>query len=133
MFATGAFGVFCHWDMIFIFRLPIPKQESIIEVKKKKHEPETVVWIQNKKTAAQIQPVTQSLVRPEQLSELAENITQGKKTLAINQWEGVGLCYPSSNLARAGMVTDVKLCLLPKMDQLIPTDDLLNFFCALVG
>jgi len=83
----------CHGILDFIFRLPIPKQESIIEVEEKSTNLKQLFGYKTKKTGGANSTRHAIPCTPEQLSELAENIRQGKKTLAINQWEGFGTLF----------------------------------------
>jgi len=92
---------------------------------------ETVVWIKNTKDNG-----TKSLrytipCSPEQLTELAENITQGKKTLGINQWEGKDTLFTRDVILHVrSWLRDNQFVTLTDDGQLAPTGELFDFLCG---
>jgi hypothetical protein len=92
---------------------------------------ETVVWIKNTKDNG-----TKSLrytipCSPEQLTELAENITQGKKTLGINQWEGADTLFTRDVILHVRSWLRDNQFVTPTDDgQLAPTGELFDFLCG---
>lgn len=70
---------------------------------------------------------------PEQLTELADAITQGTKSLAIGNWEKKGeLGKPVILRIRAWLreERETPFVNIAPDGQLIPTDDFLNFLCS---
>ena len=128
MFALSSFGVFCIGLLVFLFRLPKPVQaeETPIET-----EPAETVVQMKRETGGGDYSMRRLVIpcTPEQLTELAEGILSGRKTLGINKWEGRGteLTREVFLLVRDwlkktdGMVTEAE------NGALKPTTELLNF------
>lgn len=120
--------------LVFMFRYPVVKQEPT--QLEPQSQLETVVWVKNTKdngakSTRRVIPCT-----PDQLSELAENITQGKKTLAINQWEGRDTLFTRDAIlkVRAWLRDEnehPEIFVIPTDDgQLAPTGELFDFLCG---
>lgn len=122
-------GVFVIGVLIFLFRLPMTTKLETPQ--KKESQLETVVWVKNTKdNGAQstrlVVPCT-----PGQLTELATNITQGTKTLGINQWEGAGTLFTRDVILRVrAWIRDNQFALTTDGGQLAPTDELFDFLCG---
>jgi hypothetical protein len=132
IFAEFAIGFFCVGFVVYLFKNL--RTSSVIELADEEEpEPqaETVTRINLYKNNGATSIVYTIPCTPEQLSELAENITQGKKTLAINQWEGKDtlLTRPVILRVRAWLRDNHFVSIAPD-GQLIPSDELLNFLCA---
>jgi hypothetical protein len=68
---------------------------------------------------------------PGQLSEFAENITQGKKTMAINQWEGADTLFTRPVILRfRAWARDNDFAVSTEDNQLAPTNDFMDFLCG---
>jgi len=128
MVAALAIFVFAIGVVVFVFRFPMVKREPTEE---KESPLETVVWVKNTKDNG-----TQSLrvvvpCSPEQLTELAENITQGEKTLAINQWEGKDTLFTRDVILKVRAWLRDNDFVIPTDDgQLAPTGELFDFLCG---
>lgn len=65
---------------------------------------------------------------PEQFTELATGLTQGKKTLAINQWEGKGTLFTRPVIAQVrGWARMNNFAVATADGQLAPTNEFLTF------
>lgn len=127
MFATGSIGVFAIGIVAFLFRLPMqakpePAHEALPQT-------ETVIQLKQNHGGG-----TYSLERmvipcsPEQLTELAEKITQGLKTLAINQWEGKDTLFTRTVIHQVrGWIRLNEFAVQTDDGQMAPTNDFLNF------
>lgn len=123
-------GVFVIGILIFLFRLPMTTTKPQ-PTEEKESSLETVVWVKNTKDNG-----AQSLrvvipCSPDQLTELAENITQGKKTLAINQWEGKDTLFTRDVILKVRAWLRQNDFVIPTDDgQLAPTGELFDFLCG---
>jgi len=130
IFATAALGLLMLCGVVWLIRNPVAARIEEIENEPKTTEaPVTRIDVYKNNGAN-----SKSYSIPctsEQLSELAENITQGKKTLAINQWEGKDtlLTRPVILRVRAWLRENSFVSIAPD-GQLVPSDELLNFLCA---
>ncbi len=131
MFAIFSLGVLMLSGVYWIAKNPVmakTQPEIEDEGETEPAQPETVVWVQSTKDngAASVRhaiPCT-----PEQLSELAENITQGKKTLAVNKWEGKETLFTREVILRVrSWLRDNQLVTVAPDGQLVPTNELLDF------
>ena len=121
-------GVFVIGVLVFMFRFPMANKSETLE---KESQLETVVWIKNEKDAGAKSSRLVIPCTPEQLTELAENITQGKKTLGINQWEGKDTSFTRDVILHVRSWLRDNLFVTPTDDgQLAPTGELFDFLCG---
>jgi len=96
-----------------------------------KQELETVVWIKNIKDNGAKSLRYTIPCSPDQLTELAEKITQGEKTLGINQWEGADTLFTRDVILHVRAWLRDNQFVTPTDDgQLAPTGELFDFFCG---
>lgn len=126
--AMGALVLFLLAGVAFFVRFPVqPKVQVATDAPS-----ETVVHMRHDTgggTFSQVRAVVPCT--PEQLTELAENITQGKKTLAINQWEGHGTAFTRPVIHQVrGWMHENGFAVSTSDNQLAPTNDGLAFLCG---
>lgn len=130
IFAIAAIGIFAICIAIYLLRVPV--QSSVMQ--EQSHDAETVVQM---KTTNSGYPRLRRIVIPcseAQLTELAENLTQGRRTLGINQWEGRNTLWNRDVflhfrawLRKAEEHGNVVFVTPTEDGQLAPTDDLFDF------
>ena len=137
-----AISVFAIGVIVFLFKYPMRTgksgaAESEISTPEADNLPvhETVVQVQTKRSngefsqARLVVPCT-----PDQLTEFAINITQGKKTMAINQWEGKDTLFTRPVIlglrAWAREPRDPAFVVPTDDNQLVPTNEFLEFLCG---
>jgi len=114
--------------LVFLFRLPVANKS---ETPERESQLETVVWIRNTKDNGAKSKRMTIPCTPKQLTELAENITQGKKTLGINQWEGKDTLFTRDVILRVRAWLRDNQFVTPTDDgQLAPNNELFDFLCG---
>lgn len=125
MFALTSFGFFCIGLLVFLWRLPVPAKAQEMQ---QEAVTETVVQLK-RETGGGDYSMRRLVIpcTPEQLTELAEAVISGSKTLGINNWEGKKTGLKRDVILRlraffreADMVTETS------SKQLIPKDDLIS-------
>lgn len=133
IFATGAIGIFAIGVVAFLFkRIPATEVDEPSEVEQLEPIKDTVVQMRTDKGGGSFSQ-TRFVIpcSPEQLTEFAEAITQGKKTMGINQWEGSGTLFTRPVILQLrSWARDNDFAASTEDNQLAPTNDFLDFLCA---
>lgn len=140
MVAKVGIVIFMLGIVVFLFRIPVAVvQNNQAEETEIEDEPapkqETIIQVKSNNGGGDYSLTRYAIpCTPDQFREFAENITQGKKTLAINQWEGKDTLFtrPVILRVRAWLRENRESVFVTSTDdgQLVPTDDLLNFLCG---
>lgn len=134
LFAKGALGLFCLSMAVFLARYPIRKSEQPVEAGQAVAEPEarpSSILIQRETgNGAYLdrEYLPEVPCTPEQLTEFASEITQGRKTMRINLWEGKGTLWNrDSYLPFRHWARQCGFAVEAGNGQLSPTNEFLNF------
>ncbi len=125
--------VFILGVLAFMFIYPMPAKSEPIETEEKESQLETVVWLKNTKDNGAASSRMVVPCSPEQLTELAEKITQGVTTFGINQWEQNCKTFKSDrNVIHAvrGWLQVNKFAYANGQGELAPSDEGLDFLCG---
>lgn len=124
-------SIFAIAVVVFMFRYPMQKRIEADDEQPEPIKPEPVTRIDYYKNNGTNSFSYSIPCTPDQLSELAENITQGKKTLAVNQWEGKETLFTRPVILRVrAWLRGNEFVSVAGDGQLVPTDELLNFLCS---
>lgn len=119
-----AIGVFLVGIVVYMFRFP-PTRREVVE----REEPaETVVWMKNTRDRGATSKRSVIPCSPDQLTEFAIGVTQLKKTLSINSWEGSDTLWNrEAIIAMREWLEESGLAVPLDNGQLAKTDDLIDF------
>lgn len=126
-----AISIFAIGIVVFIFRIPMVNKPE--PTQEKESQLETVVWLKNTKDNGAASSRMVVPCSPEQLTELAEKITQGVTTFGINQWEQNCKMFKSDrNVIHAvrGWLQVNKFAYANGKGELAPSDEGLDFLCG---
>lgn len=128
IFGLFSVGAFCLAIVFFILRNPVVRSEPT-EVDDVPEVRETVIQIKRDDGHGSISLQRQVVpCSPEQLTELAEKVLSGEKTLAINQWEGKDTQFTRPVIQQVrGWLQMNKYAISTGDGQLAPTPDGLDF------
>jgi hypothetical protein len=123
-------GVFVIGVLVFMFTYPMVRKSEPAQPEPES-QLETVVWIKNTKDNGAKSLRYTIPCSPEQLTELAAKITQGEKTLGINQWEGADTLFTRDVILHVRSWLRDNQFVTPTDDgQLAPTGELFDFLCG---
>lgn len=131
VFGNIAVSIFLLALIAFLVRMPMaPSTSSAPDAPVP--QVETVVHMR-RETGAGTYQQTRAVIpcAPGQLTELATHITEGTRTLAINQWEGANTSFtrPIFHQMRAWLQEN-KFAVATGDGQLVATDEGLDFLCG---
>jgi hypothetical protein len=129
-FFQFSFGIFILGIVVYIFIYPPTMGLSRDDDDDDENEEETVVWLKNTRDNGASSRRHVIPCSPDQLTEFARGVTQGRKTLAINNWEGSGTLLKRDVILRLrAWLRDplVGFANPTKDGQLAPTDELSEF------
>lgn len=108
----------------FVFKFPVQPKPEV------PNPGETVVMLKRDRGQGSFTMVRNTIpCSPDQLTELAQKIIEGKKTLAINQWEGAGTLFTRPViLAMRAWMRENGFAVATEENQLVPTVEGLDFF-----
>lgn len=138
MFFMSAIGVFVIGTVIFMLRQPVSHKSVTQPVPQEPQQPATVIMHKQDRGGGNYSLKRYSVpCTPDQLSELAEKLTQGEKTLAINAWEGRDTSFTRDVIlrVRAWLRDDnahggIEFVTPTDDGQLAPTGELFDFLCG---
>jgi len=136
IFAIGSLGLFCVGLTVFLVRFPVPVVDKTEEEKEEDTVPTPVTrFVVERQSHPAPGVFSQSRFEipctPEQFTQFAIKVTQGEKSLAVNEWEGKDVLFTRKAYlpVRAWMREEREepfVVVLPD-NRLAPTDELLNF------
>lgn len=133
IFGIVAISLFALCAAIYMLRLPVIRKEIEVDSDAINNN-ETIIHMKDTNDGGYRLTRVVIPCSAEQLTELAEAITQGKKTLAINQWEGRETLWKRDVILRfRGWLRDkdkhggVMFALPTEDGQLAPTNEFLDF------
>ena len=128
MFVRAALGMLCVALAIFLVYYINRRDKDQVEDKDEEPQTQTVIQLDRKEpngmgsTHNYVIPCS-----PDQFYELADNLTQGRRTLAINQWEGRGTSFTRDLILQVrAWLRENKFVNQAEDGQLIPTEELLD-------
>lgn len=138
IFFLGTLGLFLFGLAIFFVRTPArPQTHDRSAPESVTSESTPVIYKQDKGGGYYSLKNYTVPCTPEQLTELAEKLTQGEKTLAINAWEGKGTLFTRDVIlrVRAWLRNDqqhggIEFVTPTDDGQLAPTGELFDFLIA---
>lgn len=126
MIFLASIAFFAIGITIYLLRQPVPQSKPVAI--KQPVKTETVVWIKDQNNGGATSTRFVLPCTPDQLTEFAEQITQGRKTLAINNWEGAGTSFSRDAILKVrSWLRDNGFASQTGDGQLAPTNELLAF------
>jgi hypothetical protein len=133
IFAMLSLGAFCLSLAWFLARYPLQRRQDEAQVEPVKEQPVRQSILIQRETDhgdgfIEREFLPEVPCTPEQLAEFATEITQGRKTMRINHWEGDGtLWIRGQYLLFRKWARDCGFVNVAAQGQLSPTNEFLNF------